>query len=77
MISLLFGVGYGELSWLSVQNGKSTIKQAKNFAWFMVGINFMMAMVVGSLPNLEISIVISCYALVIFNLREANGKSKT
>lgn len=76
MISLLFGVAYGEVTWMAVEKGKNTIKQAKNFAWFIVGINFMMAMVAGSLPNLEISIVIAYYALVIFNLREAKNKSK-
>jgi hypothetical protein len=76
MISWLFGIGYGELCWFSVSKGKYTIKQAKNHAWFMVGLNFIVALIAGSLANLEISIIILNYVLVIFNLRETKNAER-
>ena len=76
MISLFFGVAYGEVVWWSIQSGKNTLSRAKSFAWVMVIFNFVLAILSGSIPNLEVSIVISLYALVIFNLRGHNGKSK-
>ena len=74
MISLLFGVGYGELVWLGVKQGKRTLKTAKLHAWFMIVLNFMLAIWAGSLISLEISIIVLNYVLVIFNLRDHNGK---
>jgi hypothetical protein len=73
MLSLLFGIGYGELTWLGVVQGRNTVKQAKGFAWFMVIVNFILSLVVGSLANLEISIIVLNYVLVIFNLRETKN----
>jgi hypothetical protein len=74
MISLLFGVGYGEIIWNGVSKGRTSIKEAKTFIWFMAILNFIVALVAGSITNLEISIVILNYALVIFNLREEKMK---
>jgi len=77
MISLLFGVGYGEVVWWLIKEEKNTLSSAKSWGWGMIIFNFMVAMVEGSLVNLEISIIILIYVLVIFNLRSNDGKSKT
>jgi len=69
MISLLFGVGLGELIWRSVQSGRRTVKQAKNFVWFFIALNFTLALAVDSLGNLEMAIILSNYAIVIYDIR--------
>jgi len=69
MISLLFGVGYGELSWYGVKRNISTVKQVKLYTWSLVIINLIIACVIGSPINLEIAIVLSHYALVQYNMR--------
>ena len=70
MFSLLFGVGMGEVIWIAVEKQKFTLQYAKGYTWFLTGMNFLMAIFSGSIPNLEISIILLCYVLVIYNLRE-------
>ena len=77
MISLFLGVAYGEAVWWSIETGKNTLSRAKSFAWGMVIFNFVLAILSGSVANLELGIVISLYAVVIFNLRGKNDKSKS
>jgi len=78
MVSLLFGFGYGEFIWHFFKRGKCSLPFIKIHCWFMITLNFGLAMLVQSMPNLEISIIILCYVLVIFNLRTGkNGQPKT
>ena len=69
MLSLLFGIGYGEIMWRQVLSGKYTLKSAKNHAWFFVALNFTIALAVDSLANLEVAIIIANYGIVIYNIR--------
>ena len=71
MVSLLFGIGFGELVWYQVKIGRYTIKQAKNYAWFFVALNFTLALAVQSVANLEVAVIICHYAVVVINMRSS------
>jgi hypothetical protein len=77
MLSLLFGVGFGEIIWASVLKKSFTIQYAKGYTWFLTGLNFVISIISGSIASLEIAIVLSLYVLVIFNLRESKNARKT
>lgn len=78
MTSLLVGFGYGEFIWYIFKTGKVSLPLIKGHCWFMVILNFTLAMFIGSMPNLEISIIVLFYTLVIYNLRTSkNGQPKT
>ena len=78
MVSLLYGLCYGELAWYVIERRKAPLKIVQFHCWFVIILNFTLAMFVQSIVNLEISIVILCYVLVIFNLRTSkNGQPKT
>ena len=70
IISLIFGIAFGEIVWMQVKSKKWTIEYAKKYAWFFVGLNFIIALSVSSIANLEVAIILSNYALVIYNIRE-------
>ena len=77
LLSLIFGIAFGEIVWMQVKSGRYTVKYAKRYAWFFVGLNFTIALVVSSIANLEVAIILSNYALVIYNIRGNNNERKT
>ena len=69
MLIILISIAYGELIWHLIKSGKRSYKDMDKMMKFIVGFNYVAAILVGSGINLIFGVVCSLYQLVIFKMR--------
>lgn len=71
MLFILFSIAYSELIWYFVKSGYRPYKDMDTLLKFMVGLNYFLAIILGSKENFMFAVVCSLYQIVIFKFRLA------
>ena len=69
IIVILITIGYAELVWYLIKIKKRPYEEINSFVKFMVGFNFVIAILFSSYGSLCFGIILSLYQLVIYKER--------
>ena len=65
---LILAIVYAEIVWYLVKSGIQTYEQMDKMMKFVVGFNYIVAIIIQSLGNLEFAIICSLYQLLVFKV---------
>lgn len=71
MLFILLSIAYSEFIWYLIKSDIRPYKHMDTLLKFMVGLNYVLAMVLGSKANFMFALVCSLYQMVIFKFRMA------